>query len=146
MTRAFSLEDKNLSTSTINTTRNRLYKDVDLTFAVKGNGDVYKKTDAAAVKQAVKNLILTNHGDKPFRYNYGGNVRDLLFDLADEDAEADIENTIIAAIEKFEPRAQTLSVKALSKPDQNFIDVMLVFKVVNTQEKVTLTTTLARLR
>lgn len=146
MARAFSLEDKNLSTSTIRTSRNRLYIDVDLSLALKGNRDVYKKLDAAAVKQAVKNLILTNHGDKPFRYNYGGNIRDLLFDLADEDAEADIENTIISAIEKFEPRAEVLHVKANSNPDANSVNVTVIFKIVNTQEEVTFTTTLARLR
>lgn len=146
MARAFSLEDKNLSTSTIRTSRNRLYIDVDLSLALKGNRDVYKKLDAAAVKQAVKNLILTNHGDKPFRYNYGGNIRDLLFDLADDDAEADIENTIISAIEKFEPRAEVLLVKANSNPDANSVNVTVIFKIVNTQEEVTFTTTLARLR
>ena len=70
MARAFSLEDKNLSTSTITTSRNRLYRDIDLSLAIKGNKDVYKKLDAAAVKQSVKNLVLTNHGEKPFRYNY----------------------------------------------------------------------------
>lgn len=146
MARAFSLEDKNLSTSTIRTSRNRLYRDIDLTLAIKGNGDVYKKLDAAAVKQSVKTLILTNHGDKPFRYNYGGNVRDLLFDLADEDAETDIETTIISAIEKFEPRAEVASVIANANPDANSVNVTVIFRVVNTQEEVTFTTTLARLR
>lgn len=146
MARAFSLEDKNLSSSTITTSRNRLYRDVDLSLALKGNKDVYKKLDAAAVKQSVKNLVLTNHGEKPFRYNYGGNVRALLFDLADEDTEFDIERTIISAIEKYEPRAEVLNVKAVSDPDNNKVDVTIVFKVVNTQEEVTFTTTLARLR
>lgn len=146
MARAFSLEDKNLSTSTITTSRNRLYRDIDLTFAIKGDKDIYKKIDAAAVKQAVRNLILTNHGDRPFRYNYGGNVRDLLFDLADEDTETDIENTIASAIEKFEPRAEVLFIKATSNPDGNAVEVTVVFKIVNTQEEVTFTTTLARLR
>jgi hypothetical protein len=146
MARAFSLEDKNLNTSSITTSRNRLYKDVDLTLAIKGNGDVYKKLDAAAVKQSIRNLILTNHGDKPFRYNYGGNLRDLLFDLADDETEFDIESTIISTVERFEPRAQIINVNAKSDPDNNSVAVTIVFNIVNTKEKVTFTTILARLR
>lgn len=146
MARAFSIEDKNLNTSSITTSRTRTYKDIDLTLAIKGNGDVYRKLDAAAVKQSVKNLILTNHGDKPFRYNYGGNLRDLLFDLADDETEVDIESAIISAIQRFEPRAQVINVDARSNPDNNSVSVTIVFNIVNTKEKVTFTTILARLR
>lgn len=141
-----SLEDKNLSTSSIITTRTVPYKDIDLTLAVKQNGDVYKKTDAAAVKQAVKNLVLTNHYEKPFSPNFGGNVRALLFDLADEETEVDIENMIIAAIQRYEPRARIINVIAKSSPDNNAINITIIFNVVNTEEEVTFTTTLARLR
>jgi hypothetical protein len=58
VTRAFAVEDGNLNTTSLVTSRNRLYKDIDLTFAKKPSGEIYKKTDAAAVKQAVKNLII----------------------------------------------------------------------------------------
>ena len=141
-----SVEDKNLSKTTINTTRLVPYKDIDLTLALKTSGDVYKKVDAAAVKQAVKNLVLTNHFEKPFNPRFGGNVRDLLFDLSDDETESDIENTIISAIERYEPRARIISVVANSSTDLNSITVSITFNVVNTEEEVNFTTTLARLR
>ena len=59
VTRAFAVEDGNLSTRSLITTRNKLFSDIDLTFTNRPSGDLYKKTDAAAVKQAVKNLLLT---------------------------------------------------------------------------------------
>jgi phage baseplate assembly protein W len=141
-----SVEDKNLSKTTINTTRLVPYKDIDLTLALKTSGDVYKKVDAAAVKQAVKNLVLTNHFEKPFNPRFGGNIRDLLFDLADDETESDIENTIISAIERYEPRALVISVIAKSLPDENSVSISVTFNVINTQEEVNFTTTLARLR
>ena len=49
MARAFSIEDRTLDTSIISS-RNVAYKDVDLSFTAKPAGDIYKKTDAAAVK------------------------------------------------------------------------------------------------
>lgn len=67
MARVFSLEDGNISKKPIITSQNRTYTDIDLSFSRKSTGDVFKKTDAASVKQAVKNLLLTNLGEKPFR-------------------------------------------------------------------------------
>ena len=59
LNRALAAEDTNLSVSKIITTRNKDYKDLDLSFVKKTNtGDIFKKTDAAAVKQAVKTLSL----------------------------------------------------------------------------------------
>lgn len=146
MTRAFSVEDGNLVSSSIRSSRTKIYKDIDLTFAVKPSGEVYKKQDAAAVKQAVKNLLLTNFAEKPFNPDFGANLRYLLFELADPDTETDIEQRVFAAIERYEPRARVLNVRANSQPDRNEVEVTVTFKVVSTSEEVTFTTTLARLR
>lgn len=146
MARSLSFEDKNLSNIAINVNRNKVYRDIDLTFAKKGNGDVFKKSDAAAVKQAVKNLVLTNFYEKPFLPRFGGNIRGLLFELADDDTEFEIENAVITSIERYEPRAEVLSVRAQSQPDLNALDVTIIFKVINTGEEVIFTTTLTRLR
>ena len=74
--RAFSQEDGgDLGTNNVSVSRKVQYKDIDLTLAVKPtSGDVYKKLDAASVKQAVKNLIMTNELEKPFRPNNGANL------------------------------------------------------------------------
>ena len=146
MATKLSAEDGNLGVSTLIGTRTKLYKDIDLTFANKPSGEIFKKVDAAAVKQAVKNLILTNYFEKPFQPKFGGNLRDMLFDLADDDAEEDIEDRIRHAIGIFEPRAQALNVNATATPDRNSIRVTVEFRVINTQEIVTVSTVLARLR
>lgn len=60
--RALSIEDRKLGTATVIGSRTKLYKDIDLSFAKQPNvGDIYKKSDAAAVKQAMRNLLSTNH-------------------------------------------------------------------------------------
>ena len=80
MARVFSLEDGNLDKRSILTARTISYKDVDLTFAKKPNNDIFKKEDAAAVKQSVKNIVLTNPGEKPFRPFYGAGLTQFLFE------------------------------------------------------------------
>tara|TARA_X000001382_G_scaffold87034_2_gene62053 strand:+ start:1555 stop:1998 length:444 start_codon:yes stop_codon:yes gene_type:complete len=147
MPRSLSIEDGNTSVSTILSSRTRTYKDIDLTFTNKADsGEIFKKEESAAVKQAVKNLIMTNFGEKPFLPQFGGDLRSMLFDLADEETEEEIEESIISAINVHEPRARTLNVRASSNPDRNSIDVKITFQVINTQEKVSLSIVLARLR
>jgi len=79
--RVLAKEDGNLSQSTLIGGRRKEYRDIDLSFTAKPNGEIFVKKEAAAVKQAVKNLILTDYFEKPFEPFYGGNIRALLFEL-----------------------------------------------------------------
>jgi len=145
-TRAFSIEDGNLQSRSIVTTRKKVYSDLDLTFARAPSNDVYKKTDAAAVKQSVKNILLTNRLEKPFNSRFGGNLNGFLFNLDTEfDAEA-IEDNVRDAILNHESRARVLNVTANVYPDINDVKVTVEFQVINTLENVTLEVSLARLR
>tara|TARA_R110000868_G_scaffold94700_4_gene261065 strand:+ start:1496 stop:1939 length:444 start_codon:yes stop_codon:yes gene_type:complete len=146
VTRAFAVEDGNLQTRSLVTSRNKLFSDIDLTFTNKPSGDLYKKTDAAAVKQAVKNLLLTNRTEKPFQPTFGGDLNNLLFELVDNDTAYEIEALITQSITKFEPRALVQRVITNLQPDANSISVTVRFQVVNTQEIVTVDATIMRLR
>jgi len=145
--RAFAQEDNNLQTSSISSSRSRQYTDIDLTLAIKPtSGEVYKKSNGGAVKQAVKTLILTNLLEKPFRPEFGGNLRSQLFELADGGNSGIVKRNIIKNIEIYEPRAEVISIDLSPQSDKNLLDVTIKFKVVNTEEETTFTTTLARLR
>jgi|TARA_B110000977_G_C11052359_1_gene482808 phage baseplate assembly protein W len=146
MATKLSAEDGTLGVSKIFGTRKNSYVDIDLSFAAKPSGEIYKKNESAAVKQAVKNLISTNYNEKPFKPRFGGNIRDLLFDLADEFTESDAISRIKFAIGSYEPRAEVVDVVAKSIPERNQLGISVTFKVINTNEIITLTSTLARLR
>ena len=144
--RVLSTEDGNLQKSTLISSRTVDYLDIDLTFAKRPSGDIYKKKDAAAVKQSIKNLLLTDFYEKPFQPFFGANLRAMLFELADEDTEDEVEENIINAINKYEPRAEILTITVNVLPDQNDMRVSVYFKIISTQETVTFTTNLSRLR
>lgn len=146
MAKAFSLEDGNLSNSSIISSRSQNYKDIDLTFQAKSSGDIYKKTDAAAVKQAIKNLLLTGYYEKPFRPGFGGALNDFLFDITGEYDENDIQERIIDTIKNYEPRAICQEVNVNVIPEANKADVTIVFQVRSTSETVSVDLSLTRLR
>ena len=146
MARVFAQEDGNLSTRPITTSRTASYTDIDLTFTNKSNGEIFKKTDAASVKQAVRNLLMTNKGEKPFNPHYGGNLNDFLFSLSEDVDNIEIENAIMLAIDAQEPRAAVRGVQVLLKEDYNSMHVLVQFQVVNTLEMAELNLELTRLR
>lgn len=143
-TKIFSQEDGNLDAASIVVTRDMIYKDIDLSFNKRTTGDIYKKTEAAAVKQAIKTLISTNRFDKPFNPDFGADIRSMLFELADENSGTEIITRIKNAIQKYEPRAaaQEISVKV---SNYNSIDVSIIFQILNTDQIITYETTVSRL-
>ena len=145
-TRVLSKEDGNLGVVSIIANRSVEYKDIDLSFSAKPNGELYKKKEAAAVKQAVKNLILTDYFEKPFLPFYGGNVRALLFELADDEIEDDVRDSIIRAINTYEPRALVRYVDVNYQEERNSISITIEFQIIRTEEVVVLQTSLSRLR
>ena len=145
-TRAFAVEDGNLSTSSVVTSRSKNYVDIDLSFEAKTNGDIFKKTDAAAVKQAVKNILTTGFTEKPFMPMFGGGLGDALFETMDDGTTFEIEQAVSASIANYEPRAILDRITVSDNPDNNSIDVTVRFGIANVGELVTVTTSLSRLR
>lgn len=146
VTKAFSIEDGNLQSRSLVGTRNKTYKDIDLSFTAKPSGDIYKKTDAAAVKQAVKNLLLTNSMEKPWQPYFGGNLSNFLFSLSEDFDEEEVSDVIVSTINSYEPRAIVRQVSIGINPDSNDVKVGIVFQVVNSTEMVSLDVSIARLR
>lgn len=144
--RVLSTEDGNLEYS-VTTGRSQKYIDIDLSFVpnASSNGDIFKKKEAMSVKQAVKNLLMTNHFEKPFVPFFGGNLNSLLFELSTNFDDGSLRDQIITQIDVFEPRAKVLDIQVLTEGDYD-ITVYVEFLVVNTSETVSFTTSLSRLR
>ena len=144
--RAFSIEDGNIGNKSILTSRREEYLDIDLSFAKKGSGDIFKKSSAAAVKQAVRNLLLTNFAEKPFLPRFGADLNSMLFRLSSDIDDDTLEDDIIKAIETFEPRARVLNIKSNISPDTNEVNITVTFQIINTSEEAFVDVSLTRLR
>jgi len=145
-TRAFSIEDGNIGNTSILTAKSNAYSDLDLTFAKKGSGDIFKKQHGASVKQAIRNLLLTNFSEKPFLPTFGGDLNSMLFRLNTDIDDDSLEDDIIKAIETYEPRAKVLSVSTKVSPDNHEVRASVTFQVINTLEESFVEISLTRLR
>ena len=145
---AYSREDQgDLNTSTVKSARNKEHVDIDLNFTPKAtSGDIFKKTQLSAVKQSIKNLLMTNRLEQPFVANFGANITGMLFELADGESDYFLKKDIVSTIQIFEPRVQVLNLDVKVDPDYNRLGVKLEFKIRNTNEVAEFSTTLRRLR
>ena len=126
----------------------RLYRDIALSFETNAaTKDVIVKKDVDAVKQSVKNLILTNHFERPFHPEIGSGITNLLFEPLDPITANSLSRVIGEVITNFEPRAQVVSVAARPNAEANSYEVTIDFRVINVPgELVSLTTMLERSR
>ena len=124
------------------------YIDLDLFFNKKTTSkDISKVTNIQAVKRSVRNLILTNHYEKPFHPEIGSGVRGMLFELMTPLTAQILAKKVEDVIINFEPRARLISVQAIPDLDRNVYEVSVKFYVVNTPtELAELTVFLERLR
>ena len=126
----------------------RQYTDLDLFFSKKATSkDISKVTDIQAVKRSIRNLVLTNHYEKPFHPEIGSGVRGILFEPMTPLTAHILTRKIEDVIVNFEPRARLISVRAQPNLDRNEYECTIEFYVANAPtELVDLTVFLERLR
>ena len=136
-----------MATITTNIDTSRAFKDLDLNFnAHPVRKDVTKHVNEFAIINAIKNLILTNHYERPFRPEVGSNIRRMLFENVDVIIAARLEREIVQTIENFEPRVEVSRVTAIPAPDENSYQIELEFFIINRPNPVTITFFLERIR
>lgn len=83
-----------------------------------------------AIKKAVINLVRTRIGERFFNSLLGSNVDRYLFDLAESGLQDPLENEIITLLKNFEPRVNVTEVTASVIPDENELDIKIVYDIV----------------
>jgi len=129
------------------TARQPKYKDLDLDFiAHPTTKDVVKKSGDEAIKRSVRNLILTNFYDRPFRHYIGSNVQKLLFENMSNLTANFIKDAIVEVISNYEPRVQLNNVVVEVNYDNNGYSVILQYIILNTSLPITTAVFLERIR
>ena len=115
-------------------TARRWYTDIDLNITPHpSSGDLVLKQDKEAVKRSVRNIMLTNDYERPFKPNFGANLRGLLFELADDITKMEIRNQISEALEMLEPRVRIDEIY-LTQTRPNEMNVNLHYGIVGSRE------------
>ena len=136
------------ATQTNESTRSaKVFKDLNLSFQQNSaTKDIQKITDVESVKRSVKNLINTNHYEKPFHPEVGSNLRGMLFELMTPQMNHLITKQIEQLIKNYEPRCRLVQVFTQPMFDRNGYSVQISFYVQNYPDPVVVESFLERLR
>jgi phage baseplate assembly protein W len=123
------------------------FTDINLAFTPHPvTGALTRKTNRDAVKQSVKNLIMTDFYERPFKPRIGCGIRNYLFELFTPAIKQQMERAMREVIENYEPRADVIAVLVEDNPDLNALTASIAFMVKNDPNPVVLDVILERVR
>lgn len=105
---------------------------------------VFKDEDA--VKESIRNLLLTDRGERLMQPNIGGNLRAMLFENITPGVLTLIEDQVRTTLELYEPRAEIIDVQVASNIDDNVVSISVSFFILNNQQPISVSVFLERTR
>ena len=127
--------------------QNTFFSDFNMSFATHDTTkDLSVLKNENSVKQAIKNLILTDVYERPFQPGIGCNIRNLLFELFGPETSQRAKTYIREVIEHYEPRANIKDISVSPNIDGNSLAATITFSIINTTELQNLTVLVDRIR
>ena len=84
-----------------------------------------------SIKDSLIQLILTQRGERPMRLDYGTELRHSVFAPMDSQTVKTLENSILAAIERYEPRVLIRSFRLNPREETSEMFLEIAFSVKN---------------
>ena len=113
-------------------TLSRAFKDFSILMKSNPNTEDFTVVkNENAIKQSVRNLVLTGIGERPFQPKTGSRLRELLFEPYDVFVAQDIKEEIINVITRLEPRIAVRQVRVFQDDeDTNTLRVEFDYTIV----------------
>ncbi len=113
------------------TSVSRSFKDIGISFSRnRFTDDASSVKNDNAIKQSIKNLVLTSPGEKPFNFDIGSRVNELLFEPLDPFTCDAIREEIINTISQYEPRVELTDVATVIFEQGNKLAVTVEYSIV----------------
>lgn len=96
-------------------------------------GDITTITGSNAIKQSVKNIVMTNFYERGFNIDVAGNVPIHLFELAGETEASTIADSIKTSLKNFEPNIEVIDVQVY-QDSENSLVVNVIYNEYNNPE------------
>jgi phage baseplate assembly protein W len=107
------------------------FKDVSMSFQVNPlTYDIIALTNENAIARSLRNLVLTDRGERFFNNNLGSRVSSLLFESLNDITASSVRDEIENTINNYEPRVQLISVDATPDYDNGELNVTIKYYIV----------------
>ena len=117
--------------------KSRAFKDISLSFSPHPvTKDLPVLVNERAISRSVRNLVETIPTERFFNTLIGTDIRDSLFENFTPLTVTVIEDQIRTTIANFEPRVNNVSIEVVGLPDQNTLEIKVLFDIVGLDQPV----------
>ena len=107
------------------------FKDISISFQVNPlNYDLIAIKNETAIARSVRNLVLTQPGEKFFNENLGSRISQSLFENLDDISANIIRSEIENTINTYEPRVELIDVRVIPDYDNYSFDVVISYNII----------------
>jgi len=99
-----------------------------------------------AVAQSIRNIVLTNLGERFYHPEIGSKVQSLVFEPSGPITDSLLQLTITESIQNQEPRANLLQIEIDDQTDPNTVLIYVTFSMINITKPVTVSIAIQRVR
>ena len=125
----------------------RNWKALDLNFGINpATKDIRKKAGENALKQSIKNLLMTNRGERLFEPEVFGGIYQYLFEPLSPFTAISIKDSVTNVINTLEPRVVVREVTVSENSSQDGYDISIDFSIFNSEDRINVEFFLERLR
>jgi phage baseplate assembly protein W len=109
----------------------KTFKDISLSFQVNPlNYDLIAIKNETSIARSIRNLVLTQPGERFFNQNIGSRVNQSLFDNIDSISASILKDEIENTIKNYEPRVDLINVEITPNYDNNEFNVTIKYYIV----------------
>lgn len=127
--------------------KKKSWSDLDLSLKIHPiRKDIISLKDDAAIKNAVKNLLVSNFYERPFQDDLGANLRGLLFEPAGLFTEIMLRDSIKDVLDNHEPRIRVTSINIIDNARANSYGIIVNFIIKEFDTSTSVNIELRRLR
>lgn len=109
-------------------------------------GALMRAVNEDSVKKSLRNLLLTNKGERIYKPTYGCDVHKMLFEPMTQTSSDMVQSFIDEAIKLHEPRVRVIQIQVAADEIANAYRIAIVYEVINSTQPQTLTLALYRVR
>jgi phage baseplate assembly protein W len=113
---------------------------------IPGRSDIARRVNENAVRDSIRNIVMTDRGERLFQPDIGCDIRGSLFENIDPNTILILKENIKSSIKIYEPRCEVIDVKVSGNIDSNEIAVKIIFRVINSNRDSSLLINLSRVR
>ncbi len=107
------------------------FKDISLSFQVNPlSYDLIAIKNETAIARSLRNLVLTQPGERFFNQNLGSRINQSLFEMLDEISASVIRDEIKNTIENYEPRVSLIDVEVTPNDENYEFNVTIKYYIV----------------